>query len=373
MNHGPTANPRWASARNLLLLSAAALVAFLVVYLLAVQTELGQRADEAALTGSQQAPERAQDAADKLLKVVSIGSLLAATAFLSALAWLRRRPGLLLIPAAVIGLSLIATEAFKLVIFERPDLVVDPGLVGNSYPSGHTTVAVAIGLAAVLIAPPRLRTPVAFGAASVAALAGVFVVTADWHRPSDPIGSYLLTLSVAAACMAALRLWLPARATRSHGLPQARADAARLELTAMFAGAALFVGALILASLRYGAEVDWNRFHAAFLLGSAVTVVTAGVVTAALLRALGAGAAGNPRQSRLASRPPSQERHESAADTRSIQERRADERGAFEDGRDGDGRAGRLGGGQPIGAGRGGDRTRRTGERRAQRRDPPAL
>lgn len=373
MNQAPTANPGWASARRLVLLSAAAFAAFLLVYLLAVQTELGQRADEAALTGGRQAPERAQDAASELLHVVSIGSLLAATAFLSALAWVRRRPGLLLIPAAVIGLSLLATEAFKLVIFERPELVVAPKLLSNSYPSGHTTVAVAIGLAAVLVAPPRLRTVVGFAAAALAGLAGVFVVTADWHRPSDPIGSYLLTLSVAAACMAALRLWLPAQTTRTHELPSVRRGAAKLELTAMFAGASVFVGALVIGSLRYGAQVDWNRFHATFLFGSALIVIAAGLVVAALLRALELRAGLGPRQSRLASWPPSQERHEVAAGARSTQEWRADERGAFEDGRDGDGGAGQLGGREPIGAGRGGDRARRAGQRRAQRRDPPAL
>lgn len=341
-------NPAWASARGLILLSALAFGAFVVVWLLAAQTEIGQRIDQAALEGGRQAPETAQDAADRLLRVVSIGSLLAATAVLSALAWLRRRPGLLLIPVAVIGLSLLATEAFKLVIFERPDLISDPKLRANSYPSGHTTVAVGIGLAAVLVAPPSLRTAMGFAAAGLAAVAGVFVVTADWHRPSDPIGSYLLTLSVAAACMAALRLWHPGGRTMAHRTVRARDGALRLELTAMLAGAALFVGALVIASLRYGAEVDWNRFHAAFLLAAAVIVVFAGIAVAALLRALEPGIGAGRGRSRLASWPPSQDRGAPGSPRRPRQERSADERGPFEHGRDRDGGAGQLRRGEPV-------------------------
>jgi membrane-associated phospholipid phosphatase len=274
--------------RRLLVVSALALLAFLAVYLLAVQTEVGQRADEAALTGGRDAPARAQDAADRFLRVISFGSLLAAIVVLSGLAWLRRRPGLLLVPAAVIGTSLVATELFKHLLLERPDLVPDPRQFGNSYPSGHTTVMISIGMAAVLIAAPRLRLAVAFVAATLAAAVGVFVVTADWHRPSDPIGSYLLTLSVAAATMAALRAWRPGHATRTDPVPGRAGGvaAARLELAALLAGAAVFVGAGVIASLRYGAEVDWNRLHVAYLLSSAAIVAAAGLCVAALLRAL---------------------------------------------------------------------------------------
>lgn len=275
--------------RRLLALAGLAFAAFVVVYLLAVQTELGQRIDEAALRGGRASPEPAQDTADRALRIVSVGSLLGATVVLSGLALLRRRAGLLLVPAAVLGVSLLAAEGFKHVLLQRPDLVADPQLIGNSYPSGHTTVAIGIGLAAVLIAPRGLRPSAGWAAAALAATAGVFVVTADWHRPSDPIGSFLLTLAVAAAVMAALRIWRPAAATRAHAMPPARDGAratARLELAALFSGMALFVGALVIASLRYGSAIDWNRLHAAYLLSAAAIVVVAGLCVAALLRAL---------------------------------------------------------------------------------------
>src|SRR4051794_13935025 len=183
-----------------------ALAAFFALYGVAVRTQVGQRADEAALVGGRVAPQRAQSGAHLLLRFVSIGSLSAAVIALGALAWLWRRPWLILLPAAVVGISLLASELFKLVILSRPDLWAS-SLEGNTYPSGHTTIATSLGLSAVLIAPERLRAAVAVVAALFAGGVGILVVTADWHRPSDSLGSYALCLAVAAGVVALLDAW----------------------------------------------------------------------------------------------------------------------------------------------------------------------
>src|SRR3954447_7327254 len=178
-----------------------ALAVFFGIYGLAVRTQVGQHADEAALVGGRSAPERAQSGANRLLRFISVGSLVAAVLALGALAWLWRRPWLIVLPAAIVALSLLATEAFKLVIFQRPDLWPST-LNGNSYPSGHTAIATSLGLSAVLIAPGRWRGLVAVAAALFAGGVGILVVTADWHRPSDPLGSYALCLAITAAIVA---------------------------------------------------------------------------------------------------------------------------------------------------------------------------
>lgn len=270
--------------RSLAALATAAFAAFLLVYLFAVQTEIGRELDESAFEGGRAAPESAEDAADRLLRLVSLGSLIGATAVLSALAWLRRRPGLILVPVAVVGLSLLATELFKHVILPRPDNIAGASIFDNSYPSGHTTIAVALGMAALLISPPRVRVRVAFAAAALAAAGGLFVVTAEWHRPSDPIGSYLLTLAVTAGWLAWWRRGR--RAEPETGSEKIREGAAKLEIAALLAGLGLFVGSGLIASLRYGAEVDWNRFNLGYLLAAATIVIVAGLSVAALLRAL---------------------------------------------------------------------------------------
>jgi len=272
-----------------LAIAAVALVAFFAIYGLAVQTKVGQHADEAALVGGRSTPVRAQSGASRLLRFVSVGSLAAAVIALGALAWLWRRPWLIALPAAVVGTSVLATEAFKLAILERPDLWPST-LAGNSYPSGHTTIATSLGLAAVLIAPTRLRGVVAILAALFAAGVGILVVTADWHRPSDPLGSYTLTLAIVAATVAALERWGPhdtgAVQLEAPGPQSATVLARRLEAAAIAGGALLFAGAVLLAALRYGPDVVWNRPHAAFLGSVVVILVAAGLTVAALLRIL---------------------------------------------------------------------------------------
>jgi len=270
-------------------IAAVALVAFFAIYGIAVRTEVGQHADEAALAGRESAPQRAQSGASRLLRFISVGSLGAAVIALGALAWLWRRPWLIALPAAIVGIGVLATEAFKIVILQRPDLWPS-ALEGNTYPSGHTTIAISLGLSAVLIAPPRLRGIVATGAALFASGVGILVVTADWHRPSDSLGSYALTLAIVAAIVAALQRWGPEAAglARVEGPAPLSATvlARRLEAAAIATGIILFVAAVLLAALRYGPEVAWNRPHAAFLGSVVAILVGASITVAAVLRIL---------------------------------------------------------------------------------------
>lgn len=271
------------------MIALVALAAFFAIYGIAVRTEVGQHADEAALAGGRSAPERAQSGADRLLRFVSIGSLGAAVIALGALAWRQRRPWLILVPAVIVGTSVAAAELFKLVILSRPDLFPN-SLEGNSYPSGHTAVAASLGLSAVLVAPERLRGIVAAGAALFAGGAGILVVTADWHHPSDPLGSYALCLAVTAAIVAAMERWRPSemaeRSVDGRSPPAPTVLARRLEGAAVVAGILLFVGAVLVAALRYGPDVAWNRPHAAFLASIAAILAAAGLTVAGLLRAL---------------------------------------------------------------------------------------
>lgn len=272
-----------------LAIAIVALAVFFSIYGVAVRTEVGQHADEAALAGGRSAPQRAQSGAGSLLRLVSVGSLGAAVIALATLSWLSRRPRLIALPAAVVGLSLAAAELFKLVILSRPDLWA-PSLHGNTYPSGHTAIATSLGLSAVLIAPAGLRGFVAVAAAAFAGGVGILVVTADWHRPSDPLGSYALTLAIVAAIVAVLDRWerreLTSTSAARRAPPSATILARRLEVAAIAAGILLFAGAVLLAGLRYGPEVAWNRPHAAFLGSIAMILVAAGLTVSALLRIL---------------------------------------------------------------------------------------
>jgi hypothetical protein len=186
---------------------------------------------------------------------------------------------------------MISVEVFKHSIFTRPALLEVPLFFENTYPSGHTAVAISVGLSALLVAPPRLRAPVAFGAAAAAAAFGVFVVTAEWHFPSDALGAYAIALCVAAAVTAVVLAVVPREEARAEvgeltEGPDPEQVASRLERGGLFAGALFFAGVIVFASLRYGDSIDWNRVDAAYLGSMAVIVFSAALTVSLLLRAL---------------------------------------------------------------------------------------
>ena len=103
----------------------------------------------------------------------------------------RRRPTLAgRALGAVVGAN-IATQVLKDYILTRPNLGVTTG-AGNSLPSGHTTVAVTLSLALIVVAPQWFRSPAAWIGWAWTSLMGVSVMMEGWHRPSDVITAALI-------------------------------------------------------------------------------------------------------------------------------------------------------------------------------------
>ena len=118
-------------------------------------------------------------------------NLLIAGAAVALVAAARRRPTLAgRALGAVVGAN-ITTQILKDYILNRPNLGVTTG-AGNSLPSGHTTVAVTISLALVVVAPKLSRSPSAWLGWAWTALMGVSVMMEGWHRPADVITAVLI-------------------------------------------------------------------------------------------------------------------------------------------------------------------------------------
>ncbi|MBS1878708.1 MAG: phosphatase PAP2 family protein [Actinobacteria bacterium] len=79
----------------------------------------------------------------------------------------------------------------------------------DSFPSGHTTAAASIAVAALLVVPPRLRAATALAGAAFTVAMGIAVLVLQWHFPSDVLGALLVVGSWAFAVIAALRLVRP--------------------------------------------------------------------------------------------------------------------------------------------------------------------
>ena len=75
-----------------------------------------------------------------------------------------------------------------------------------SWPSGHSTAALALVLCAVLVTPARLRPVVAAVGGVFAVAVGCSLLILAWHMPSDVLGGYVVATLWMALAVAALRL-----------------------------------------------------------------------------------------------------------------------------------------------------------------------
>jgi len=102
-----------------------------------------------------------------------------------------------LVAAVVITLvgSVATSEYLKPTLHAREGV---PNALAQGFPSGHSTVALALGLSFVLVAPVRQRTFAAAGAAIYAAVMGAGLVFNAWHLPSDVGGGFCVATAWAA-------------------------------------------------------------------------------------------------------------------------------------------------------------------------------
>lgn len=124
---------------------------------------------------------------------------------LVALALKRRRPWAALAVGLVLALAPLTAEMLK-PLLAHPHARVDALRIGAaSWPSGHSTAALALVLCGLLLAPERMRKTVAWlGALFVAAVSCSLLLLA-WHMPSDVLGGYLVAALWMALALAGLR------------------------------------------------------------------------------------------------------------------------------------------------------------------------
>ena len=270
------------AAAGLVALAAACAAALLALWWAAVRTAEGRRLDDSA-TGRLTEGSRAYDETSDLLDTISVSSLALLGAAIMAVALLRGRPRLALgAGAAVLGANL--TTQYLKAALDRPG---PDGPVPGSFPSGHVTVAMSLALALVLVAPPALRVAAALVGGAYAVGVGVAVIALDWHRPSDVVGAYLVTVAWAAA-VAAVLAGAPGRGElRPRGRMPRRAALAG---GAVSVALALGFGAVAAASARRRLDLvevvdDKTAFAAAAAVCALAGAALVGLVAALVQRA----------------------------------------------------------------------------------------
>lgn len=279
-------------------LALACAAGLVVLYVVFVRTHPGQRVDEAALAG-RLASSHARAAANDLLTTISGGSVALVLALLAGQALVRRRVALAVVALAVILGAVATTEVLKHMLLTRPDLVRS-SIPRNSFPSGHTTTAFAVGIAATLAAPARWRRAVAAGAFLYGTAIGVATIAAGWHRPSDVAGALLVVTGWAAAVVLVVALADRGAFGRDRVVASDRGAAGAAARSSWVRGAdlrgyvAVALGALalgwvatvaIVAGHRAGA-IELTKLNAAFVAACACIAALAAVLLATLLTVL---------------------------------------------------------------------------------------
>lgn len=269
-------------ATALVVLAVAAVVALIVVYGLAVHTGIGQHLDNDALLGRSQ-NARIQRATDHLLHTVDVFSIALIGGAIVLAAIVRTRLRLALGAATLIAGAVASTEALKHSL-PRPELTHPDPLPVPTFPSGHTTVAVSLALALLLVVPARWRAPVAVGGALYGAAVGAATVTAAWHRPSDVIGGFLVSIGWAAAISAVfVAEWgAGSVAARRRALHADRFVVPLLAVTAVLLTVAGFAVASTVAALR-DRHLQAVNFGASYAGSVAVIFATGPALVAVLL------------------------------------------------------------------------------------------
>lgn len=177
----------------LLLVAAAQAAALILVWRFFVRTERGQLFDTIALAGNQIGQDEVDGPANTILNAVSVVSLAVATVVIAVIALARGRVLLTVVVTLFVIAANVTSQMFKWGLY-RPNFGVDPERLsaGNSFPSGHATVAMSVAIALVLVLPPRARGVGAVVGAVYAGVAGVATMSLGWHRPSDVVGSVLI-------------------------------------------------------------------------------------------------------------------------------------------------------------------------------------
>ncbi len=196
------------AVRRLLLVGLAAAVATALLYVVAVRTPLGQALDDLVLWGRPPADADAVELAWRALATLNLAVVAVATAGLAGIALVVGRPVLAAGVVVIIAGANVTTQLLKEVILERPNLVGSEAYAyGNSFPSGHVTLAASLALAALLVAPRRLRSLVALAGAAYVSVVGMSTLTAGWHRLADAIGAILVALAWAGLVAAVVVTW----------------------------------------------------------------------------------------------------------------------------------------------------------------------
>lgn len=258
------------------LLAAAAFALLLGTYAAAMRLDGLRRVDAEVRLQRLTDDWRLLDRVDAVVSAALMPALatVAGVVVLAALAAGRRRAAAA--AAATVLSAAVSAQALKWLLGAWDPLGGDalreaPG----AFPSGHAATAMALGLALVVVAPPRARAAATVIGAVLPGAVATLILALNWHYASDVAGAFLLALACA-ALVTASGLDGSGRAGRGPARPGRTAAMSAVAALAILAGAA----ALTTALLSGGTPVAIARAHPEYVAACSVmcAVSVAGAV-----------------------------------------------------------------------------------------------
>jgi membrane-associated phospholipid phosphatase len=276
-------------ASTALLAAAACALLAVVVWALTFHSALGLAADRAALDGFMQLSwTPVAGPADWLARLCNPLPFAVLAGSVVLLAHFTRGPRGTLATGTVLLAANVTTQYLK------PALATprahDLGYVtAASWPSGHSTAAMALALCAVIAAPPAFERLTAVLGGLFAVAVAYAVVLLGWHYPSDALGGFAVAGATTSLAVAALR-WAEARWPAGSGR-RAAARALQWPPAAPVATLAGTLAVLVLAAgvLRTATELPTPEQQLAFLAFAGGIVALALALAVACSRALRPG------------------------------------------------------------------------------------
>jgi membrane-associated phospholipid phosphatase len=261
--------------------------AFGFVYWFTVQTITGRKLADAAIRGAALTRSPAAASHEAILDAVSATALIAAVAAIAVVALIRMRRTSGLVAIGLLVAANASGRILKAYVLPRRDLGLAESAPAtlNSLPSGHTTAAFSIGVAAIFVVPSVLRPVTATVGIFFSSAVAIATMSAGWHRVADSLASFFLVTAWASVAAAVILLAEPGFTPGSWTAKGARRSGRWWAAAAT--GLAL-VAAVIVAVLVADPTVRESVVGppAAFVAGALLIVGTTAAMTVLVLRAV---------------------------------------------------------------------------------------
>jgi membrane-associated phospholipid phosphatase len=276
--------------RRALLLGSLGL-ACTVLYIAAIESTWAHRTGKATLSAPGITGEDIYNASERLLRTISVDSLLVAVSILCLIGLFRGGLPLALATGGSVLAANVTTEVLKHVVLTRSIFLEHGARIGvsDSLPSGHVTVAMSLAVGVALVVPANLRLIAMIPAMLFAISVGIATVSAAWHRPTDVMAAYFVAIfwgAIAASCLVWRRKNNSAFQKRSTSF-STRLWFARLAVTSV----AVTISAGIIALIAEKTVPTWNllttaRMSEAYFAGVGACAAAGILAMSALLYCL---------------------------------------------------------------------------------------